>query len=77
MSFMQTLTYGREAHSSVRRIMRQSSRFEAWRQLTLHYAGDIELYTFSTSHNHAAKLGFNNQAFHETALQMVGRHQQI
>eukprot|EP00971_Amphidinium_carterae_P036116 709730-Amphidinium_carterae.1 len=43
MSFNQTLNYafvhstkrGSEAHSVVRRIMRQSSGFDAWRQLTL------------------------------------------
>eukprot|EP00971_Amphidinium_carterae_P222845 4422362-Amphidinium_carterae.1 len=45
-SFSQTLNYvlvhstnlGSEAHSMVRRIMKQSNGFEAWRQLTLHYA---------------------------------------
>eukprot|EP00971_Amphidinium_carterae_P027123 534751-Amphidinium_carterae.1 len=46
-NFSQALNYvlvhatqpGSEAHSMVRRIMRQSNGFEAWRQFTLQYAG--------------------------------------
>eukprot|EP00971_Amphidinium_carterae_P089888 1779508-Amphidinium_carterae.7 len=46
-NFSQTLNYvlvhatkpGSEAHPRSRRIMRQSYGFEAWLQLTLHYAG--------------------------------------
>eukprot|EP00971_Amphidinium_carterae_P232121 4606404-Amphidinium_carterae.1 len=51
MSSSQTLNYssksGSEAHSIVRRIMRQSSAFEAWRQLMLHHAGGRRAQQFS------------------------------
>eukprot|EP00971_Amphidinium_carterae_P330478 6463531-Amphidinium_carterae.1 len=35
-----------EAHSIIRRVMRQSNGFESWRQLQLHFAGDTELDNF-------------------------------
>eukprot|EP00971_Amphidinium_carterae_P277289 5503222-Amphidinium_carterae.1 len=54
-SFPQTLNYVlahstkpcSEAHSMIKRIMRQSNGFEAWRQLTLHYAGGHRAQQFS------------------------------
>eukprot|EP00971_Amphidinium_carterae_P148640 2947027-Amphidinium_carterae.1 len=47
VNFSQTLNYvllhstkpGSEAHSIIRRTMRQSNGFESWRQLQLHFAG--------------------------------------
>eukprot|EP00971_Amphidinium_carterae_P351148 6491937-Amphidinium_carterae.1 len=47
INFSQTLNYvllhatkpGSEAHSIIRRVMRQSNGFESWRQLQLHFAG--------------------------------------
>eukprot|EP00971_Amphidinium_carterae_P089734 1776752-Amphidinium_carterae.2 len=54
-SFSQTLNYllvhstkpGSEAHSMIKRIMRQSNGFEAWRQLTMHFTGRHHAQQFS------------------------------
>eukprot|EP00971_Amphidinium_carterae_P064148 1269926-Amphidinium_carterae.1 len=55
MSFSQTLNYmlvhstkpGSETYSIVRQVMKQSNGFEAWRQLTLRYAGGHRAQQFS------------------------------
>eukprot|EP00971_Amphidinium_carterae_P239228 4748940-Amphidinium_carterae.2 len=55
VSFSQTLNYvllyatkpGSEAHSIIRRVMRQSNGSESWRQLQLHFAGGRRAQQFS------------------------------
>eukprot|EP00971_Amphidinium_carterae_P053069 1045230-Amphidinium_carterae.1 len=71
-SFSLTLNYVL-VHST--KLMRQSSGFEAWRQLTLHCAGGHRAQTsFSPSHDHATQLGCRSQTIHSTMLQVAGRH---
>eukprot|EP00971_Amphidinium_carterae_P079188 1566788-Amphidinium_carterae.1 len=64
---------GGEAHSIVKRIMRQSSEFKVWRQLTLHYAGAHRAQHFSLlRNNNATQLRLHNQITHSTILQVDG-----